>query len=119
MGLGATKAVFGISRDKARLKPISSVTETSQKIESSFVATLDIILSKKVNNKVAGQSARMRRLVCAFVVRKPRREGSSRQGPLLLVTNHVLHKIKYVKERRTNICHYIYPLSINGFFLLV
>ena len=46
MGLVATKPVFGIS-DKARIKPISSATETSLKIKISLVASLDMILSKK------------------------------------------------------------------------
>ena len=51
MALDETKAVFGVSRDKARLKPVSSATETSQKIEISLVATLNIILSKKAMTK--------------------------------------------------------------------
>ena len=53
----ATKAVFRVS-DKARLKPVSSATETSYKIESSLVATLDMILSKKQITKGADQTAR-------------------------------------------------------------
>ena len=40
------KPVFGVS-DKARLKPVSSATETSKKIKISPVLTLDMILSKK------------------------------------------------------------------------
>ena len=46
LGLDTTKAVFGVS-DKPKLKPVSSSTETSQKIEISLVASLDMILSKK------------------------------------------------------------------------
>ena len=46
LGLAARKPVFGVS-GKARLKPVSSTTETSQKIEISPVASLHIILSKK------------------------------------------------------------------------
>ena len=46
MGHDVTKPVFRVS-DKARLKPVSSVTETSKKIENSLVASLDMILSKK------------------------------------------------------------------------
>ena len=38
MGVNATKPVFGVS-DKARLKPVSSTTETDQKIEISLVAS--------------------------------------------------------------------------------
>ena len=46
MGLAATKPVLGVS-DKVRFKPVFSATETSQKIEISLVASLDIILSNK------------------------------------------------------------------------
>ena len=46
MGLNATKPVFGVS-DKVRLKPVSSATENSKKIEISLVASLDMILSKQ------------------------------------------------------------------------
>ena len=46
MGLKATKPVFGVS-DKARLKPVSSATETSYKLENLLVASLDMIHSHK------------------------------------------------------------------------
>ena len=48
MGRVARKPVFKVS-EKARLKPISSATETiaSKKIEMSLVASLDMIFSKK------------------------------------------------------------------------
>ena len=36
---------------------------------------------QKANSKGADQTARMRRLVCAFVVRNPRRQVFSRCGP--------------------------------------
>ena len=42
----ASKPVFGVS-DTVRLKPVSSATETSQKIENLLVARLDMILSNK------------------------------------------------------------------------
>ena len=51
MGFDVTKPVFGLS-DKARLKPISSGTETSYKNENSLVASLDVILSNKRITKV-------------------------------------------------------------------
>ena len=44
MGLEATKPVFGVS-DKARLKPVSSATETNYKLENLLVASLNVILS--------------------------------------------------------------------------
>ena len=46
MGPYATKPVFWVS-DKARLKPVSSATETSQRTEISPVASLDIIFFNK------------------------------------------------------------------------
>ena len=56
MDLNATYPVFGVF-DKARLKLVSSATETSLKIEILLVASLDMVLSKKVNNKGTDQSA--------------------------------------------------------------
>ena len=41
-----TKPVFGVS-EKGRLKPVSSATETSLKIEISHEACLDMVLSNK------------------------------------------------------------------------
>ena len=46
------------------------------------MASLDMILSKKANNKGADQSARMRRLVCAFVVHKPPKIGFLASRPI-------------------------------------
>ena len=46
MGRIATKPVFGVS-DKVRFKPACSATGTSYKIESSFVASFDMVLSKQ------------------------------------------------------------------------
>ena len=51
LGLGATKPVFGVT-NKARLKPVSSVTETSSKTENLLEASLDMILSNKRKTKV-------------------------------------------------------------------
>ena len=81
LGLDVTKPVFGVFH-KVRLKPVSSATETSQKIEISLIASLDMILSKiskyvskDGNNKGADQTARMRRLVYTFVDRKHPKTG--------------------------------------------
>ena len=46
LGLDATKPVFGVSV-KAKFKPVSSATETCQKIEISLVKSLDMILYNK------------------------------------------------------------------------
>ena len=46
MGFVMRKPVLGVS-DKARLKPVSSATETSKKIENLLDASLDMILSSK------------------------------------------------------------------------
>ena len=43
---GATKPVFGVC-DKARLKPVSTTTETNYNSDSLLVASLDMILSNK------------------------------------------------------------------------
>ena len=45
LGLVPRKPVFGVS-DKARLKLVTSGTETGKKIEISIVASFDMILSK-------------------------------------------------------------------------
>ena len=52
MGLDATKPVSGVSKKKRKLKPVSSATGTSQKIEILLVASLEIILSNKRITKV-------------------------------------------------------------------
>ena len=46
MGLDARKPVFRVS-NKARLKQISSASETSYKTEITIVASLDMIVSNK------------------------------------------------------------------------
>ena len=46
MGHNSRKTVFGVS-DKASFKPVSSATETSEKIEISPVASVQILLFKK------------------------------------------------------------------------
>ena len=74
MGIHVIKPVFGVS-DKARLKPVSSATETSWKIENCACSKSLYDTFQKANNKCADQSVRMRRLVCAFVVRKPPKTG--------------------------------------------
>ena len=78
MSLVATKCVFGVS-DKARLKPVSSTTETSLKTEISPVASLDIFSKKRITKALI----RLRRLVCAFVVHKPRKMGFLMSMPIL------------------------------------
>ena len=80
MGLVAGKPVFGVS-DKASFKPVSSATVTSQKIEISLVASLDMILSNKRITKAlirlrgrAGWSA-------PVLFANPRRQVFSCRGP--------------------------------------
>ena len=76
MGIDATKPVLWVS-DKATLKPVSSATEYSQKIEISLVASLDIILSKKGITDCADVQAGLR--VCCSG--ENRRQVFLRQGP--------------------------------------
>ena len=68
--------------DKECFKPVSSAKETSLKIEISPAASLHMILSKK-QKKGADQTARMRRLVCAYVVHKPPKTGFLASRPIL------------------------------------
>ena len=90
------KCVFRIS-DQVRFKRAYSATETSYKIEISLVASLYMILS---NNKGADQTARMRRLVCAFVVRKPPMSGFLVPVESLNVLEHILHLYFLLPENK-------------------
>ena len=79
-----TKPVFGVP-DKARLKPVSSATETSWKIEISPIASLHMILFIKRITK-----ALIRLRGCAgwsapVLFANPRRQVFSRRGPFYLV----------------------------------
>ena len=67
VGLNVTKPVFHVS-DKARLKPVSLALETSQKIEISPVASVDILSNRGITKVPI-------RLVCAFVVHEPPKTG--------------------------------------------
>ena len=51
MGLIAPKPVFRVS-NKTRLKPVSSATETSWKIEILLIASIDMIMSNEQITKV-------------------------------------------------------------------
>ena len=64
LGLVARKPVFGVS-DKASFKPVFSTTRCKFTYNTF----------QKANNKGADQTARMRKLVCACVVRKPPKTG--------------------------------------------
>ena len=64
MCLVIRKPVFG-GFDNVRLKPACSATETSLGLEISAIASS----RATANNKGANQTARLRRLICAFVVR--------------------------------------------------
>ena len=82
LGLAMRKPVFGIS-DKARLKPVSSATETSQKVEISLEANLDMILSYKPITKALNRLS-----VCAgwsapLLFATLRRQVFLRRGPFV------------------------------------
>ena len=62
------KPVFG-GLDQVRFKPACSATETSLSLESLDFSKYRYHTISAVNNKGADQTARMRRLICAFVVR--------------------------------------------------
>ena len=80
MGLVARKPVFGVS-NKASFKPAHSATETSLKVETASTKSRSDTF-QKANNKGADQTARMRRLVCACVVRKPPKIGFLTTRPI-------------------------------------
>ena len=82
MGFDGTKPVFGLS-DKARLKPISSGIETSYKTKISTCSKFRYNIFQLKNNKGSDQTAWMRWLVCAFVVRKPPKTGLLASRPKL------------------------------------
>ena len=94
MGRVVTKPVFGVP-DKARLKPVSSATETSWKIEISPIASLHMILFIKRITK-----ALIRLRGCAgwsapVLFANPRRQVFSRRGPYnsaheILASSHSL-----------------------------
>ena len=79
MSHDATKSVFGVS-EKVILKPVSSVTGTSCNFACSKFG-YDTFQNAK--NKGADQSARMRRLVCAFTVCNPPKTGFPASRPIL------------------------------------
>ena len=88
MGIDVTKPVSWGS-EKSRLKPVSSATtESSWKIVILLVASLDMILSN-TQKKGADQSAQIGRLVCAFFVRKPRRQVFFGQDPYLFLSHDI------------------------------
>ena len=62
-------------------KPVYGVPGDKLEIEISLVASLDMILSNKRNNKGADHTAQMRRLVCVFVVLKLQRQVFLGRGP--------------------------------------
>ena len=74
MGRDVTKPVFGVS-----------------------VAHLDNEIFQKANNKGTDQTAGMRRLVCAFAVRKPRKTGFLTSRPIWSKTPICLFFIVVIK----------------------
>ena len=80
MGPVTSKPVFGVSD-----KPVPSATYIDQLEYKNFACSMfrdDTF--QNVNNKGADQSARMRRLVCAFVHRKPPKIGFLASGPICM-----------------------------------
>ena len=68
MSLVTRKPVFWVF-DQVRLKPACTAPEARWRLEISDIETRSMILPRQRNNKGADQTARMRRLICAFVVR--------------------------------------------------
>ena len=87
------KPVFGIF-DQVRLKPACSATEATERHEITNVETRGIILSRKGTTKV--QTARMRRLICAFVVHIWQKQVFSWWGSLTRVRGVDLPLVPYI-----------------------
>ena len=83
MSFVARKPVFGIC-DKVRLKPACSATETWS--WNSGYNKYGYYTIQAANNKGADQTARMRRLICAFVVRIWQKQVFSWGGSYLVQT---------------------------------
>ena len=80
MILVAAKPVFWVS-DKVRFKPVSSATETSKNMETSLVASLDMILSKKRITKALISLGGHPDWSALVLFANPRRQVLSRRGP--------------------------------------
>ena len=78
--LFVTKPIFGVS-EKARLKPISSATDTSYNTEISLVANLDIVLYKTRITKALFRLRGCAGWSAPVLFANPRRQVSSRCGP--------------------------------------
>ena len=64
-----------------------------------------------MTNIGADQTARMHRLVCAFVVRKPRRQGFSRRCPIISIRISFFFFCFY-----PNSIAFCYPINLKTFF---
>ena len=75
-----TKPVIGVLTNRDTCTQISV-----DKLEKQNFACIKFRYDacQKVNKKNADQTARMRRLICTFVVRRPHRREFSRRGPFV------------------------------------
>ena len=82
MGLVVRKPVFGVSEKSEFQTSLLSYTDYLE--NSNFTGSkLTYDTFQIVNNKGAGQTVQMGRLVCACVVCKPQKTGFLRQGPYM------------------------------------
>ena len=91
MGLTARKPVFGVS-DKASVKPVSSATEISYKIEISPVTSKHMILSKKRIPKVLIRLCGWAGWFAPVLFATPRRQVFSRPEIVSMIRNYHNHK---------------------------
>ena len=68
-------------------------SESPSEWRSAGGSNLHMILCKKANNKGADQTAWMRRLVCASVVRKPPKTGFLASRPILISLKLVIRAV--------------------------
>ena len=71
--------ILGVS-DKGKLEPVSPATETSQKIEISPMASLDLMLSKKQITKALFSLHGRARWSAPVLFTNPEKQFCSRQG---------------------------------------
>ena len=114
MDLVARKPVFGVS-DKVRMKPFSAAAETSQKLEICLIASFRYDIFRRANNKRANQTARIRRLVCAGVVLKPRGQAQILFTPIQFSSSsNIVHDELCTRRTRCSlkegfVCTYLIP----------
>ena len=109
------KTCYGVS-DKARLRPISSTTETSEKIEISPVASLHMVLSEKRITKALIRLRGCAGCSAPVLFTNTRRQVLLRQGPYYKAgppppSTHDRLKLKKKQFLQCLHCLVLYPIT--------